>query len=418
MSAKLKLNLDKPNINLDDAKAMNKTQIFHSITYKGVRFRLFTGELVVPKYWDKKKQRVHSNAPQAANINAILKMQQNEIYDITTRLIIQKNKVNKETVQPLLSFSSKVQASTFSVIKAFDQFISFNKKSCAIATIKSYTSTKKHLEKLSAIKRLNLEFDIFDKNFLTIFEEYFFEDLKVFQNTYSKNTTVLKTFLKWAFEKGYHSSTHYQLYKVKEESNKSVVFLTLDEIARIEELQLTDHLDKIRDIFLIECYCGLRFGDICKLKSEHFKDGGIEIRAQKTNTILRIPFNNNLRRIFDKYTVGTEIKVPVISNQKTNDSIKQICRLAKIKTPTVYTQFRGSRKTETIYEKWELVSTHTGRHSFITNSIEKGMDAETIKKIVGHKKHETFAKYSQYNSEHTKAQMSKWDKLVPLHENK
>ena len=411
MSIKLNLNLDKPNVNQDNPRHLNKTQIFHSICYKGKRFRLNTGESVVPKYWDKEKQRVNTNAPQSANTNLIIKKQQYEIYDVAAKLIMSGKQITKEVVKPLLSFTSKADVTVFSVIRVYDEFIEAHKKGYASATIKKYSTTKKHLIDLARIKGIPLEFEMFNKDFLTIFSQYFFEDLKTFQNNFAKNTAILKTFLKWSFEKGYHENLHYQKYKVKEEENKSMVFLSLDEISRIEELDLPAHLEKIRDIFLIECYCGLRFGDICKLRTEHFKDGGIEIRAEKTNTILRIPFNNNLRRIFDKYTVGSEIKIPVISNQKTNENLKVICKSAKINTPTTYTQFRGSRKTETIYEKWELVSTHTGRHSFITNSIAKGMDAETIKKIVGHKKHETFAKYSQYNPEHTKAQMSKWDKI-------
>ena len=416
MPIKLNLNLDKPNVNLEDPKLQNKTLIFHSICYKGTRFRLNTGESVIPKYWDKKKQRVNTNAPQSANTNLIIKKQQNELYDVTTKLILADKKITKEAVRPLLSFTSKADATVFSVIRVFDEFIEAHKKAYAVATILKYRTTRKHLIDLARIKGIPLEFEMFNKDFLTIFSKYFFEDLKTFQNNFAKNTAILKTFLKWSFDKGYHEITHYQKYKVREEENKSMVFLSLDEISRIEELELPAHLEKIRDIFLIECYCGLRLGDICKLRTEHFKNGGIEIRAEKTNTILRIPFNNNLRRIFEKYTVGSEIKIPVITNQKTNENLKVICKSAKINTPTTYTQFRGSRKTETIYEKWELVSTHTGRHSFITNSIAKGMDAETIKKIVGHKKHETFAKYSQYNPEHTKAQMSKWDKLELVNE--
>ncbi len=53
MPIKLNLNLDKPNVNLDDPKLQNKTLIFHSICYKGTRFRLNTGESVIQS-WKRK----------------------------------------------------------------------------------------------------------------------------------------------------------------------------------------------------------------------------------------------------------------------------------------------------------------------------------------------------------------------------
>lgn len=404
MSVKLNLNLDKPN-------SAGETQIFHSICYKGIRFRINSGQVAAPKYWDKKQQRLKTNSPGASSINAVLQKQRSEIFNHCNKLLFDSKEIIKETVKPYLTFTSEKMKRDFSVLSLYDEFITVSKKTLKPATIKKYNTNKKHLQQFSIRKKYPLTFDAFNKDFLGLFQQYFYEDLNTYQSNFAKNVQALKSFLGWCAERGHNQYHFFRAFKIKEETNKPVVFLTIEEINKIASLELPEHLNKVRDIFFIECFCGLRFGDIKRLDSTHFKEKEISITSEKTNTTLRIPYNNRLNDIFEKYRNGKEIKLPVISNQKTNQYLKDICQLAEINTPTSYSQFRGNFKTEKVFEKWELVTTHTARHSFITNSIALGIDAETIKKIVGHKKHETFARYTQYNEEHVKKQMGKWDKI-------
>ena len=54
---------------------------------------------------------------------------------------------------------------------------------------------------------------------------------------------------------------------------------------------------------------------------------------------------------------------------------------------------RGGRKVTTAYEKWQLVTSHTGRRSFATNLYKSGFPAISIMQITGHKTEAAFMKY-------------------------
>ena len=43
--------------------------------------------------------------------------------------------------------------------------------------------------------------------------------------------------------------------------------------------------------------------------------------------------------------------------------------------------------------KWEFISTHTARRTFVTLSLEKGMRPEVLMTITGHKDNKTMKKY-------------------------
>ena len=68
------------------------------------------------------------------------------------------------------------------------------------------------------------------------------------------------------------------------------------------------------------------------------------------------------------------------------------------------------RKTEK-FEKWQLVSSHTGRRSFASNAYSMGIPAVTIMAITGHKTEAAFLKYIKITKEqHAKKMAEAWRK--------
>ena len=51
-----------------------------------------------------------------------------------------------------------------------------------------------------------------------------------------------------------------------------------------------------------------------------------------------------------------------------------------------------------IKPKYELVTSHMGRRTFVTLSLEKGMRPEIVMKITGHKDYATFKRYIEITS--------------------
>ena len=65
----------------------------------------------------------------------------------------------------------------------------------------------------------------------------------------------------------------------------------------------------------------------------------------------------------------------------------------------IVTEDRGSKITNTTYCRYELIGTHTGRRSFISNMLKRGYDSHILMRITGHTTEMAFKKYAKISSE-------------------
>jgi integrase len=174
------------------------------------------------------------------------------------------------------------------------------------------------------------------------------------------------------------------------------VYLNISEITLIENLDLSNNarLDKVRDLFLIGLNTGFRVSDWNQVVPENIKitdkdNAYIEIIQTKTKTIAITPLRAIVKDILTKY----DNQLPVISEQKFNDYVKELCKLAgitkKIKTTST---IEGGQQID-FFEKWEMVSSHTGRRSFATNMFRDGVESRIIMRATGHSTEKNFKKY-------------------------
>ena len=99
--------------------------------------------------------------------------------------------------------------------------------------------------------------------------------------------------------------------------------------------------------------------------------------------------------------------LPMISNQKFNKYLKELCKLAEINDPIEIIRYKGATKQSTIYPKYEVISAHTGRKTFATLSLEKGIPAETVMKITGHADYKSFQRYVKVTEERKRNEMQR-----------
>lgn len=95
--------------------------------------------------------------------------------------------------------------------------------------------------------------------------------------------------------------------------------------------------------------------------------------------------------------------------QKFNDYIKECCQIVGINKPTTITGFIGTKKIQNTLPKYQLITSHTARKTFITNSLLLGMEPKAIKKIANIKKDAVLDKYMKITEEYTDEQMDKWN---------
>ena len=192
--------------------------------------------------------------------------------------------------------------------------------------------------------------------FVEGFQNYCLSTLK--NNTTNKQLKMFKKVIVQAFDDGVIMSNPFKL--VLREEKLDYHPLTLAELNRIKDKKIDiERLDKVRDLFVLQCYSGLAYADMSTLTKEDINGDMIIKRRKKTDIMSVIPILPEARRILEKYNY----ELPTLSNQKYNAylaEIKDICGISK------------------------KLHTHLGRHTFATILINKGIQLPIISKILGH----------------------------------
>lgn len=230
----------------------------------------------------------------------------------------------------------------------------------------------------------------------------------------------LKFFLNRAEEKGIDvdKSFKQKIYVEKEESNILAPYLNEEEIDKIYKLDLShdNSLDNIRDNFIISLWSGLRISDFNnKLNIDNISEDYIEIKTTKTGSWVAVPLHPHVKAILKK-RFGN---LPAHSSDKHfNEKIKVICMLCEIDQEmkgNLFDTKLGRKKTDT-YKKYQLVSSHIGRRSFVTNLFGKIPNSSLVK-LGGWSSEKLLLHYiKKTNREHADVLKSFWEDKYKTHE--
>ena len=264
------------------------------------------------------------------------------------------------------------------------------------ATVGKFNALKNHLLKF---KKLN-SFDYLTEEGLNNIVEFFRFKKNMLNSTIGKQLGYIKWFLRWATVKGYNNNKAFESFSPKLKTTQAkVIFLTDEELNKIKSYEIPEdkkYLEKVRDVFIFCCYTGLRYSDVANLRKSDIKDNHIEVTTVKTQDSLIIELNNHSRAILEKYKEvefpGGKV-LPVISNQKMNEYVKKLAEYAEINTPIRITHYKGQQRIDTIYPKYELISTHTGRKTFICKALSLGIPPNVVMKWTGHSDYKAMKPY-------------------------
>ncbi len=359
------------------------SRIYLDLRHLNHRYRITTNISVKSKNWDAKKQIVKSIDKNSFLLNTKIKNLSELIQEYL--IINNYNNFNITSIEDIIcNYNSKKSSNS----KVIDFINKYKSKYANEKTQVTYSVFSNLIYKFNP----NLDFNNINLNVLIDFKEY------LMRNEYSNSYIVrimkrFKTIIREYSRQNPNYNINY-LNSFKVELNNyysTLIALDEDEITEIKNVELNHRLQKVKDLFLIQCYTGLRISDLLNLKPENINIKRKELHTItiKTAEIIRIPISSSILTIFDKY----QNVLPVISDVKYNQYIKEVCKLAGIDAPTLVTSWRGGKRVDTIKPKYELISSHTARRTFITRLLRKGLLPEQIMKITGHRNRRSFDEY-------------------------
>lgn len=391
---------------LKEPTSKNDTLIYLVYNYQYKRFKYSTGEKINPKFWNERHQRVKEskNFPEYPEFNTRLDTFENGLNTAFRRLLNDGIQPNNDLLKKELEFElddKVLKQRKKTLIEFVDTFIEESENVKQKSTITVYKTTLKHLKNYTAKRNKSINFDSINLSFYSDFTKYLSQDLEMSTNTIGKYIKTIKTFLNEATEKGLNTNLEFRKSKFKTISEETdTVYLSIAELKAIEEkdLNFNTSLEKVRDLFLIGCYTGLRFSDFTQIKPENIieEKSIIQIRTKKTNEKVSIPINSVVNKILTKYD---NLIPQSFTNQIMNKYLKDIIELCEIDTPTEITTTKSGITKKTTVPKHKLITTHTARRSFATNCYLADIPSISIMKITGHKTEKSFLKYIKVTQE-------------------
>ena len=401
------MNVPQPRFLLRDPKINKPTLISCHLRFNNSRIVFSTGEKIIPCEWDSSKQRAINSKkyPHNSELNIWLDKIDTEIKSIFRGFNLDKISPTDEMIKERINDNilNKVKTKTPSLLKFIDSYISECSRIKNPNTVRTYVTTYKHLKSFAKTNNLNLDYSSITLDFYNCFLNYLMHELNLSQNTIGKHIQVFKTFMNEATDRGYNKKLEFRGRKFKRLTEPvESIYLNKEELDKIKALDLTGraNLERVRDLFLIGCYTGLRYSDFTKIRPENIRSeaGGtyINITTQKTTTKVVIPLNPIVLNILEKY----EGFIPKpMSNQKMNQHLKVIGELAGLCNNISITRTKAGIKTKKVIPKYHLIHTHTCRKSFATNAFLAGVPTLSIMKITGHTTENQFLKYVKVSEE-------------------
>ncbi|ATV32186.1 site-specific integrase [Prevotella intermedia] len=399
------------------------------VNFASKRIEFTTGYRIDAAKWDTDKQRVRNGCTNklkqsASEINASLLGYYTEVQEIFKKFEVEEIMPTPEQIKEAFNALHKPieeevkprNSTPNAFYKVFDEFVRDcgRQNDWTDSTYEKFAAVKNHLMNF----RDGLTFDFFDEKGLNDYVTYL-RDVKEMRNsTIGKQLSFLKWFLRWAFKKGLHQNNAYDSYKPKLKSTqKKIIFLTWEELNKLREFEIPaakQALDRVRDVFLFQCFTGLRYSDVFNLRKSDIKGDHIEVTTVKTSDSLIIELNKHSKAILDKYkdVAFEDNKVlPVITNQKMNDYLKELAELAGIDEPVRQTYYRGNERIDEVTPKYALLGTHAGRRTFICNALALGIPPQVVMKWTGHSDYKAMKPYIDIADDIKANAMSKFNQL-------
>lgn len=239
----------------------------------------------------------------------------------------------------------------------------------------------------------------------------FLQENRILNSTTKSYIEHIKWFLSWCKRKGLTTNT-ISMPKLKgiDAYSRDVVHLTIDELMTLYNAKLKSITQRtVRDMFCFCCFTGLRFSDLMKLKKTDIVNNTLHVVTKKTIDSIKIELNDFSLEIYNRYKdTDGELLFVKISLFFYNDTLKRICKNIGINSQQKILHFIGNERIEKNVPKYEIISSHCARRTFVVNALTIGIPAEVITRWTGHADLSSMRPYMKIVDELKKAEMAKF----------
>lgn len=372
-----------------------KAPIVARITINRQMVHISTKQAILPERWVPKGDRTVGLTKEEKQINRFLDEYKGLICTKYTEILLRGEVITADKLKQVLSSKGE---KCMSLLELYNSFLT------DYAKLIGHSTSKRTYDKYAVVRRRLEEYihksygcsDIplrdITPQFIHGFDTYLRSTYNVANNHAMKMMQKFRTIFQTAVDNGWVQKNPFGSIKI----HFDIVdrgFLSKQELAAIIRKPMTSkRLDQVRDVFIFCCLTGLAYCDVAELGKDNLvrsDDGKIWLRTrrQKTDTPVDVPLleipNAILQKYSDQFTNGKLLPVP--SNQKCNDYLKEIAAICGIDKELTF---------------------HLARHTFATTvTLSNGVPIETVSKMLGHRNIRTTQIYARVIHDKVSADM-------------
>jgi site-specific recombinase XerD len=352
--------------------------VYLRITTDGIPKEISLGRQWEPAKWNAKSGRAIGSKEDSKKLNEFLDTVRSKVYNARLQLVEKNEVVTADALKRALNGDDR---KVYYLLKIFDEHNEkmealIEKKEYAEGTLTHFRTTRGHLKDFIQWKfqRDDFEVEKIDYSFIADFEYYLKKEICA-HNTAMKYLGDFKKIILVAVKRSFISKDPFIGYSLRRKDVDTEFLVEHELNAILKKTFLTDRLNLVKDIFLFSCFTGLAYADVKKLKSSEIRIGidgkkWLFIKRQKSTTPAPVPLLPLAIEILDKYKdhprcVAEDKPLPILSNQKMNEYLKEIADVCGIQKELTY---------------------HTARHTFATTvTLNNNVPIESVSKMLGHK---------------------------------
>lgn len=413
MERQVFINEMQATFNLRQPKASKPTNVYLVCRVQGKQVKLSTGVKVYPEHWNEKKQEAYISCRLSELDNQNNEIANNKINKLKACFSSYKKYLcdNPNKIEDCLTIL-KDHIYKVTKIRRMEkkQNISATTKMQLIIAERTGIEDSSKVEQSRAIKKFALflkdnkiadTWDNMNLDILNKFQNYLVSDNKspsTIRNYFAHILSLLKIANKRTDIPFKWSDNNIDSFEViKDKTNKTKrkekkVALTLEQVKQIYSYipngKNAARDIEIKDMFALQCLLGQRISDMPKFLNGEYEINNdvISIVQQKTGETASIPLFDEAKEILVKYKDG--LKYPEILERKGsptyNRAIKAICKDIGLNEEIEYQEQKGNKVETFKAPLYELIHSHTARHTFVTIMCRMDIPKDTIIIATGH----------------------------------